>query len=394
MSIIATRNRLQPDSIQREIPEGGALADPRYVPALDGLRAISVVMVLLTHLSGSRLFQLADLGGLGVHIFFVISGYLITTILVGYQESNCGLKAAAVHFYWRRILRLYPPLLAAILLTMALGIAQMRDNWWIHALYLSNVQIAGSGTWNGASHFWSLATEEQFYLLWFPLVLLTKGRTRVVLILCALAIGPLYRLGLAAAVIDAFAPGPGVLLFGKIDALAIGAVLALAAREPRLGLLFDFFRSGALMGAAALLLVASNFLPRLWVPQLWFPSADIFACCLVRFAVSKNIDPGLAWLTWRPVRHTGKISYGLYVYHYFVLDGARLVLDFPESGPARKLAGIAFIGISFIVAEISWRLLEAPILALKSKPVRAIGYSGKQTCSGDNEPRSPTSTAA
>jgi peptidoglycan/LPS O-acetylase OafA/YrhL len=70
------------------------------------------------------------------------------------------------------------------------------------------------------------------------------------------------------------------------------------------------------------------------------------------------------------------MSYGLYVYHFFVPDAVRLVVAFPQAGLARRLMGLAFIAITFAVAEFSWRFVEKPILALKRVPFRAIGYNG------------------
>ena len=353
-------------------------ASPRYIPALDGVRALSVMLVLLAHGVSGPWATWLNPGALGVRIFFVISGYLITGILIDYSEKYRRVRTMAAQFYWRRILRLSPPLFIAIVLAAALGIQRMRDLWWVHALYLSNFQVASSGSFKSAGHFWSLATEEQFYLVWFPLMVLTRNRGRLIVVLAALVGAVLYRLGVFIPGADKVFPEYFFLPFASIDTLAIGALLALAQRNANLKWLYDLFRSWPLMIGALIAFGVGNVALSAHVgPQLWQPAVDVAGCCLVRFALDDTLDPRLRWLSWAPVRHVGKISYGLYVYHFFVPDGLRLVMPFPKEGLARRLMGIPVIAISFMLAELSWWLVERPILALKQRPLPAIGYLGE-----------------
>jgi peptidoglycan/LPS O-acetylase OafA/YrhL len=356
------------NSFQRTTP-------PRYIPAMDGVRALSVLLVVLAHSISGSFATFGNPGGLGVRIFFVISGYLITGILIDYAAQKRSTKATAVQFYWRRVLRLTPPLLTAIVVAAALNIQRMRELWWVHSLYLSNFQIAIEGHWNGAGHFWSLATEEQFYMAWFPLMMFMTARGRLRVVIAALILGCVFRLG-------AFLPGAMetfpmyfCLPFANTDTLAIGALLTLAERDARFSRLFNLFRSWPLMVASLLIYVAANeALPELVGQQIGQVAADVFGCCLVRFALDPHVDPKLRWLTWKPVRHIGKISYGLYVYHFFVPDALRLFYAFPLGGMSRRLFGLVFIAITFAVAELSWRFIEKPILALKRVSFPAIGY--------------------
>jgi peptidoglycan/LPS O-acetylase OafA/YrhL len=157
------------------------------MPRMDGLRAICVMLVLTEHF-----FRGVGQGGIGVAIFFVISGYLITSILVTYSEQ-LPLWDAARRFYWRRALRLFPAFYLCIALAALLDLGGMRDNWWVNALYLMNFKVAADGAWNGSSHFWTLCVEEQFYPIWFFVVELTPRKYFLHVVLACLITAPLYR---------------------------------------------------------------------------------------------------------------------------------------------------------------------------------------------------------
>jgi peptidoglycan/LPS O-acetylase OafA/YrhL len=346
-----------------------------------------VMLVLFAHGVSGPWATWLNPGALGVRNFFVLSGYLITGILIDYSEKYRRVRTMAAQFYWRRILRLSPPLLIAIALSAALGIQRMRDLWWVHALYLSNFQVASSGSFKSAGHFWSLATEEQFYLVWFPLMVLTSNRGRLIVVISALICAMLYRLGVFVPGATKLFPEYFFLPFASIDTLAIGALLALAQRNAGLSWLFNLFRSWPLMIGALILFAIGNVgLPAHIGEQFWQPASGVFGCCLVRFALDEALDPRLRWLSWAPVRHVGKISYGLYIYHFFVPDALRLVMPFPKEGLARRLMGIPVIAISFVLAELSWWLVERPILALKQRPLPAIGYLGEADRGPRNAP--------
>jgi peptidoglycan/LPS O-acetylase OafA/YrhL len=146
-----------------------------YFPKLDGLRAIAVGLVLVEHYAPGNFVNRFSPGGFGVKLFFTLSGFLITRILIEYRTSETPTRAAQ-QFYWHRFLRLAPALYAAILGAALLGIANMRQDWWIHGLYLTNFKVFIDGHWGPATHFWSLAVEEQFYIIWFFVVVLLPRR--------------------------------------------------------------------------------------------------------------------------------------------------------------------------------------------------------------------------
>jgi peptidoglycan/LPS O-acetylase OafA/YrhL len=116
-----------------------------YIPRLDGLRALAVGLVLLTHFAPIAIVQRLAPGTIGVRLFFVLSGYLITRIILDYRRLQPTIPRAAAQFYWRRFLRLAPPLVFAICAAAYFGVANMQNDWWIHALYLTNFRIALTG---------------------------------------------------------------------------------------------------------------------------------------------------------------------------------------------------------------------------------------------------------
>ena len=153
----------------------------RYL-ALDGLRAIAILLVLVSHLQGTPGFpsmpqgfwHLGNLGNLGVRIFFVLSGFIITHLLLR-EEARTG-RASLAAFYRRRAYRILPPLLVfmvAMLGLRSLGVVNFATFRWIRTLFFLG-NVGTDGTWT-LGHLWSLAVEEQFYLLW-PVLLVGLGR--------------------------------------------------------------------------------------------------------------------------------------------------------------------------------------------------------------------------
>lgn len=339
-----------------------------FMPRLDGLRAIAILGVLFEHFSPLAAIRAISPGGAGVSLFFVVSGYLITRILMQYQDREIPKVAAALHFYARRLLRLSPPYYLAIAASFMLGIDQMRESWWIHALYLSNVQLALAGHWlGGADHFWSLATEEQFYILWFVGVVALPRRFLPRLVLLAFVITFAFRSAVYFLRLD---PVTTVLLPGNIATLAMGALIAYLGSSDRLvrfDRLFLDRRLLLLSGAAFTLLSFSLHLA--YAPNAFlypFLAAAFFAC-VVRIAVEPRGNRWFDWLSWAPLRHIGKISYGIYVYHIFV--HSLLISLIPSAGIIIDRKGwsafLILAASSILVAEISWYAMEKPILKLK-----------------------------
>jgi len=349
----------------------GVLSKLDYMPRLDGLRALAVGGVLADHFVHSPWVHAWRTGDAGVRLFFVLSGFLITSILMIERERSQSVGHAAFRFYGRRLLRLSPALWLAIAAAAALGLANMRHDWWKHGLYLTNFMVAKHHNWLGPAHFWTLSVEEQFYLGWFFVVVVAPRRWLLPAILACIAIGPIYRAVLAH-------PGdpdwPITLLPGQVDTLALGALLAWAQRNPESGAaVMRLFGSRAallaLLAATVLLSAPLGWDYRVFraLPVL---GVGLTAACIIAQA-ARPFAPGNGGpLDWPVLRHIGRISYGLYVYHWFVpeaFDRFRPGLVDPH-GAGPKLAAAAFFTlIALVVAEASWWLVEKPILGLKDR---------------------------
>lgn len=365
-----------------------AAASP-FWPALDGLRGLAVLLVLAEHFTYSDWVRGFHPGMIGVRSFFVLSGFLITGILLAARDGGSSTASIARNFFRNRVLRLAPPLLAAVALAAALDIAAMRQDALWHLAWLSNVLAYQQGYWPGAGHFWTLALEEQFYLLWFPAMVLLPRRAILPVTLALVLTSPAFRLWIVAG----GDPFLDVLLPSQVDALALGALLAQmrgrggkrwgvqrwAGRLPSPGLM-ALGLLGLVLAIAALDLAGAQ-VPAL-VAWLVVPAlVALFAAGAILSAIGPS-PPRL--LLWQPMRRLGRISYGIYIYHYFMPPFVATYLPglaAPES-PAEKLLRLAvWIGLTLAVASLSWQFLERPALALKARaggpgPVPAAPPSG------------------
>ncbi len=350
-----------------------------YYARLDGLRGLAVIGVLLEHFTYSPIIRDWSPGMIGVRTFFVLSGFLITSILLRDRQKPYDRSQLAVNFYWKRFVRLAPALVVAVAVLALLDLADMRHSWWVHLLYLSNFQIAHVQYWIDAGHFWSLAVEEQFYLLWFPIVVLAPRKWLLPVIIAAIVVSPLYRT-LIPLGMNEF---KNVLLPGQIDSLAFGALVAYARVTPNLRWLDQLFASAWLLGLSIVAtLVLSS--PVGFSGYITWPLAPLCialaAACMVRACT----DPGKNWLAWmeHPILvRVGVISYGIYVYHYFVPQVMYAyappgLTEFLTSDTSTKmLRSFIWLVVTIVVAELSWRLLEKPALRLKTLSSPARGKS-------------------
>lgn len=342
-----------------------------YMPRLDGLRAISVFGVVVQHLAPSEAIRSLGLGAAGVSTFFVLSGYLITRVLFQYRDRNSSFGRAAVHFYWRRLLRLSPAYYLAIAVGFAFGLQGMQNNWWVHGLYLSNLKIAQVGGWTGsADHFWSLATEEQFYLLWFPVILLLPMRWLVRAVVISMFVTLAYRtwcyaneVNLALAI---------VLLPGNLAVLLAGGFIAYLEKFDKRGILDllhsrrSMFITGAVFAAvtASLLSESNGFVSYVLYPF----AAAAFASTVVSAASRPGKDRLLDWLQLPFLRGIGKISYGIYIYHEFLPEVFARVPGLAWITTTPSWSGfLVYCVVSILVAQLSWVLLESRALKFKNR---------------------------
>ena len=366
----------------------GSSSPPSYLPTLDGVRGIAIALVVahqLNHLGGHDIAtRIADhllVGGwAGVQLFFVLSGFLITGILLDSRESPDYYRT----FYIRRALRIFPiyyiALLLLVVLLPALGVvppAWREHQLWLW-LYLSNWTLPFVGP--PLPHFWSLAVEEQFYLLW-PLLVHSRP-PRALLRLC----GVLAVLSVIARVAMVAAEAPPLVIymnsFSRLDALIAGAAVAALLRMPgwlprltrsvRPRVFLPVFALGAIAFEMAFAYHAMD--PFGQVVGYSVMSA-IFALVILAAACAdaEGGRPGALsrFLASGPMRALGKYSYGMYIFHKPMSD---LIGD-PVLKSLGYAGGLSFGGqvvylvvadsIIFVAGMLSYWLIERHFLALK-----------------------------
>lgn len=319
----------------------------RYLPALDGLRALAVLLVLAYHARA----PFAPGGFIGVDVFFVLSGFLITRILRAQQARDGRIDIAA--FYWRRARRLYPALLLMLLVYLLAApriwpeLAHGRDAL-LAATYVANWSIVLIQAPVVLSHTWSLAIEEQFYLLW-PLLLVVLPQRRALHALVALFIlTTLWRLYGVLGDMPLWAAY--VRLDTRLSGLVLGAVIAVA--EPRV------LRPRAWMLAGLLGLLVLTLASR-WLS----PHYLRYGISLTEFAAAALIlgavhQPGgwlaQSWLVW-----LGRLSYGIYLWHYPLMRAVRDDWHWATTLLVCGLASVALAALSYASVE-RWTRVPRP----------------------------------
>jgi peptidoglycan/LPS O-acetylase OafA/YrhL len=344
----------------------------KRIPSLDGLRAISISLVLAGHLTkaGPVPKFMANYAGTGVRIFFVISGYLITTILLNEhsQTSTINLR----QFYIRRAYRILPA--AAVFMLFAMLIYWHELRWYdIGAMLLYLANFDGARPWM-VMHLWSLCVEEQFYFAW-PGVLRKWYRHRVAILLGVVALAPLYSTGCYYFRV----PSGGYGTFPAVaDNLAIGCLLAIfGSRIPRIRLWAAF---PMLLAVLLIPSYPANTPTRTLV--MLFVLWPILHCSIAGLVLHVIQSP-YRILNFAPVVWLGRISYSLYLWQEpFFFN--------PTRQPAYKL----LLGIG--LACLSYYLVEQPVLRLRdskatdptNKESRADWLCAK-SCSGRTVPTAP-----
>jgi len=345
-----------------------------YSPALDGLRGIAILAVLAYngHLSYGR-------GGfVGVNIFFVLSGFLITTLLV--QEFRHSAKIELKNFYYRRALRLLPALFALMVVCMGYAaVLQPQDKAELTFrgvlytfFYVANwAQVGDVASGIGAlSHCWSLSVEEQFYLVWpLLLILLLKSRLKrsgisvvlVVMIAASFAWSAVLSLKGVNYLRIYFGSDTraGELLIGCLLALIMHWGLVPKTKFVRFALRLTSILMFAATGYA---IVAARYYSAFFYRGGFL----VIAAGTAAVIADTMLFPSLVSkaLSFRPLVWIGKVSYGLYLWHYPIFEGSRLALENRLNPVAYQ--GLRF-GAAFIVAAASFYWLEKPFLKLKQR---------------------------
>lgn len=391
----------------------------RHVPALDGVRGLAILAVMAFHFtlrmpdgtSGDRLVhRVLGAGWAGVDLFFVLSGLLITTLLLDAKGAPQYYRT----FYGRRALRIFPLyygfLAAYFLLVVRTGTTgndhylwheqgwwwTYLDNWW-----LAFVRRTEPPNYFWTGPFWSLAVEEQFYLVWPTLVLLLTRR-RLAVVCGAIIVGaPMFRLWLRAH--HAALIAPYALTPARLDSLAVGALLAVVLADRRIAHVGSRMFIGLGVMAAAITVAVFHVHGGLWTYGGWEegPGYTIMAIAwgglvAAGATAARGTIParmlGARWL-----RALGKYSYAMYVFHVpiwahvrpLVFRGSRVPMLFGSHIVASLALGALCGLLTFAAAVVSWNVYEKRFLKLKRYFAYAPKVRGAARDASESEERSP-----
>ena len=372
-------------------PEAG------FIPALDGLRGIAIILVMLHHFTLYRptsgidawIAEVLFFCWAGVDLFFVLSGFLITGILL----DTRGSERYFTTFYARRTLRIFPLYYLVLFLALVVlpafpalhSVLSGQDDLtvlppqWPYWLYLTNFSIADRGFLHGwVDVAWSLAIEEQFYLVW-PLVIWLCPPRLVAWVCTAIFVAEVFARSYARA-IDYPSLWLYVITWYRVDGLAIGALLAVALRRGIIPALDRLAPAVVIAGVAGLVAVTILGGHTWWwnrrMQQFGYSLIAVIAGAMLVSAINRPADspwPRVLSAGW--LRAFGKYSYCLYLIHVPVMRAVREYVFNPEEyqalGMAPWNAQVLFYGAAtapaFALAWLSWRLFEAPILRLKAR---------------------------
>jgi len=336
-----------------------------YRPQLDSLRAFAVTSVLLAH------FWLPQTGlsTLGVRLFFVLSGFLLTSILLreraAAKKSSLPRRKVIADFYARRILRIWPAYYAALIAAVILGADQLAETFGWHALFASNILFFVEQRWYPpvTAPLWTLSIEEQFYLF-LPLVILFVPAAKLRWLIAACIISAIaYRVAvplIVAGSLDFYF----VLPFAQLDALGAGALLAVI-QSSKVDIDWRRLLCWSLPPAAVVFLFADR------VPVVLSFAIAHALYLLPMIAIVAGANAGIGGLAGRVLSAAaivaiGRISYGIYLYHNFVAAGAdQLSASLDLARPEGPLRFLLYFTLTTAMAAVSWLLLERPALSLR-----------------------------
>jgi peptidoglycan/LPS O-acetylase OafA/YrhL len=369
-----------------------------HLAALDGLRGVAILAVMLFHATLYR-GPFPSGGFLGVDLFFVLSGFLITALLV--QEWQRAGRVALRAFYARRALRLLPAFFALIAVTLLVpGVFYQSARPWesagLAALHTTNWIMAFGGSLGFFDHTWSLTIEEQFYLLWPPLlVLLLTRRVRRPVILAVAGIGILAPTWLRFELWHDLTSVRRVYygLDTRFDTLLIGGLVALLVSWdliPRSRRVLTAIRVSAAVSAVVLAVCVATMVEESRLTYQGLGSLAAIACaCLVLHVVYCPSRLSRLLLENRPLVWVGRISYGLYLWHFPIFNGVlnpTRMAKLGITGPALLTLRFA---IAFLVAALSFSLIERPFLRLKRRFERRRAPVNPTGSAAEPEPLAP-----
>jgi peptidoglycan/LPS O-acetylase OafA/YrhL len=352
----------------------------KYIKQLDSIRALAVILVIIWHWVPRNSFvENLHAGILGVNIFFVLSGFLITEILLINRKKAEDSITSKTHvlrsFYVRRILRIFPIYYLTIFLTLILShklsLEISRNEMLSNITYTSNFFIYITREWPESSlHFWSLAVEEQFYLAWPLFVLFWPKKTLLPLMLFFIATGMISQL-----LINDYEFGY-LPTYTCLDCFGIGGLLAFIVVHLPLSLQ-KFYRLLSILSIAAVVVLVVCWNLNFYLPNTRFVHGILSAWVISHILIYKEKKSLLvSLLNCRLLISIGKVSYGIYLYHILYVYFAnkywyKYVYDHYSAFINEEFEPWIFtvvnFGILYLIGWLSWKFIEKPVLSLKRK---------------------------
>jgi peptidoglycan/LPS O-acetylase OafA/YrhL len=347
----------------------------RYFERIDGLRFVAIILVLIEHFAGIIGTKISA-GYYGVDLFFVISGFLITSILFKSKEKSFG--RAYKNFIGRRTLRIFPIYYATIIILWILNLDIVRDKFvWLITYTYNYAWVLYEIPHTPINHFWSLCVEEQFYLFW-PFIVLSLRNYPKILITFILFIITFGFMQSIFNVIPEISKYNGVNILTRMSSLGFGALGAVYSINYKLS--EKFFKNKFIEIAILILLIISL----VFSYKFKHVSLALISLYLVLKAAKFefSIEFINKFLTNKKIVYIGTISYGIYVFHlpiahYFtiyIFDPIWSNIDFSIFGSFEKIRWHSWIiklplytVLSILFASISFRYFEKPILKMKDK---------------------------
>lgn len=353
--------------------------DSRYLPQLDGLRFFAILSVMIGHWFQwqvkNEIFEKIPFAH-GVLLFFVLSGFLITRILLiekdNVEKAATSKKKLLINFYVRRFIRIMPIYYLTVLLMYIINYQQARalTPWLL--TYTSNIYQSLNNCYvGGFTHFWSLAVEEQFYLFW-PLLILFVTKEKILKVIVITIVLSLFSRFIFVFLID-MPYATDFFTTNVLFALAFGGGLAYL-HVFKASLAFKIAKNRFYLPISILTYIIFSVFFHYYGFSTYFPLFDQFLFSIVMFFVVAKASTSdftgiFKWLlTNKYSIYLGKISYGLYVFHLFIPDFFWFMQ--PKWGLVatnKYMACLLYFGLSVAFAHLSWELIEKPINLLKSR---------------------------
>lgn len=362
-----------------------------YFKQLDFLRFVAVSLVITEHWFQPHIGQVLMFGRLGVLLFYTISGFLITNILlkakVQHDSGTLTGPQLLKTFYIRRTLRIFPIYYLTLLFLFTFSLEGIRQKIGWYGLYASNIYSYIHQHWDGSTGpYWSLAVEEQFYLIWPFLLLFIPSRHLLKFFITCIAIAPVFRFISVVSALH-FSPNPSPLLAmivltpNCLDLFAMGGLLAFVLRDKEAHRrLYAFFSDNRVIAGAVIASLILLWFKNTWFHYTLFPGvfAVLSAWVINKLVQRVNGIPGKI-IELPPFLYLGRISYGIYLYHAsfsaimsivdFALAKAGLKWTLYDSLGSLGFSGRMSIWLVYLVviASLSYFLIESPINRLKGK---------------------------